>query len=263
MSDFSDPNQAVSTNVATRTIRLDPGLFALSLSPTAADPGLGLPAARVCLPPGPSAPHGALQIVPGRDDGWLSPGGQAALIRVGAGGGHAMVTLYWIGAGPAPAMKLERLNTEPGASPATPGFPAPPASTAEVVAHIEGLGDVEGRFGDWMGQRGSGRSIEGFSLAPRLGLSGADFEIRAVLGRDWLSPWLPGTHFCGSRGLALPLRGFCLRLHAAAAARLDFACLARFVDGSEVGPVGGNQICAAPSFAPLEAFQVGLRPRMG
>jgi hypothetical protein len=109
--------------------------------------------------------------------------------------------------------------------------------------------------------RGSGRAIEGFSLTPRQGISSDDFEIRAVLGRDWLSPWLPGGSFCGSRGLALPLRGFCLRLHAAAAARYDLACFARFVDGSEVGPVGTDRICASANLTALEAFQVLLCPR--
>ena len=262
MSDFSDPTQTAGTNVACRTIRLDPGLFALSLSPAATDPGPGFPAARVCLPPIPAGARDPVQIVPSRNDGWMSAGDQPTLLRIAAGGGHAMVTLYWTGAGPAPAMKLERLNMEPATGPAIPGAPMASAAAAEVVAHIEGRGDIEGRFGDWMGQRGSGRSIEGFSLAPRMGLSADDFEIRAVLGRDWLSPWLPGSHFCGSRGLALPLRGFCLRLRSPEAARLDLVCLARFVDGSEVGPVGSGQICAAPSLAPLEAFQVGLRPRM-
>jgi hypothetical protein len=133
---------------------------------------------------------------------------------------------------------------------------------AEVVAHIEGVGDVDGRFGDWVGIRGSGRAIEGFSLNPRQGISPDDFEIRAVLGRDWLSPWLPGGSFCGSRGLALPMRGFCLRLRQAAAMRYDLACFARFVDGSEVGPVGTDRLCAAPSLAPLESFQVALRQRV-
>ena len=134
---------------------------------------------------------------------------------------------------------------------------------AEVVAHIEGIGDIDGKVGDWVGMRGSGRAIEGFSLTPRQGIASDEFEIRAVLGRDWLSPWLPGGSFCGSRGLALPLRGFCLRLHPGAAARSDLACFARFVDGSEVGPVGSDRMIAAPSLAALEAFQVVLRPRVG
>lgn len=165
-----------------------------------------------------------------------------------------------MGGGVPGAALLHEPTVGPPGSP-VPGLPA--ARVAEVVAHIEGVGDVDARFGEWVGMRGSGRAIEGFSLSPRQGISPDDFEIRAVLGRDWLSPWLPGGSFCGSRGLALPLRGFCVRLHPAAAARYDLACFARFVDGSEVGPVGADRLCAAPNLTALEAFQVVLRPRVG
>jgi hypothetical protein len=224
---------------------------------------------------------------------------EATLLRVPSGGAEVVVTLYWSAAdadASPPALKLARLNVDgtPTAAPAVAvphgpvfappvaevigqGILAPPAvdliapkggqsgsspPTAEIVAHIEGVGDVDGKLGDWVGVRGSGRAIEGFSLAPRLGISAGDFAIRAVLGRDWLSPWLPGGSFCGSRGLALPLRWFCVRLLPAVAARLEFSCFARFVDGTEVGPVGSDRICAAASLAALEAFQITLRPRV-
>ena len=127
----------------------------------------------------------------------------------------------------------------------------------------QGVGDVEGTIGEWVGVRGGGRSIEGFRISPPTGLSEGDFEVRAVLGRDWFSPWLPGGSYCGSRGLALPLRGFCVRLRPEAAARYDLAISARFVDGAEAGPFGSDQIVAAPGLAGLEAFQIILRPRGG
>ena len=116
-------------------------------------------------------------------------------------------------------------------------------------------------MGEWIGRRGSGRWIEGFRFGPKAGLTAEDFDCQAVLGRDWLSPWLPGGSYCGSRGLALPLRGFCLRLRPEAAARLTLTITARFVDGTEIGPIAAGQVCASPSFAALEAFQLLLRPR--
>jgi hypothetical protein len=261
--------------VSTRVIRLDPGLFSLALMPNPADRGTGLPAVRVSPPPGPPGRREAVTISTLRGDGWMTVHDEPTLLRVPPPGAEILVTLYWStadgGASP-PALKLVRLNPDapiqgaPLAGPPAPGVPHgpyPPARAAEIVAHIEGVGDVDGKIGDWVGMRGSGRAIEGFSLAPSQGLAAEEFEIRAVLGRDWLSPWLPGGSFCGSRGLALPLRGFCLRLHPAAAARVDLACFARFVDGSEVGPVGGDRLCAAPSLAALEAFQILPRPRVG
>ena len=257
--------------VSSRLIRLDPGLFSLSLVPGAADRGTGLPGVRVSLPPGPPGRREAASISTLRGDGWMTLSDEPTLLRVPASaapaGAEVLVTLYWSsaeGAAP-PALRLVRLNPEGGAphEAAVPHGPFAPPPAAEIVAHIEGVGDVDGKFGDWVGMRGSGRAIEGFSLAPRQGISTEDFELRAVLGRDWLSPWAPGGNFCGSRGLALPLRGFVLRLRPGAAARYDLACMARFVDGSEVGPVGSDRICAAPSLAALEAFQVLLRPRVG
>jgi hypothetical protein len=266
MSDPGDATQTTGLSVSSRMIRLDPGLFSLALMPNPADRAAGLPGVRVSLPPGPSGRRDVVTISTLRGDGWMTANDEPTLIRVPNGGAEVLVTLYW-SAGDAtttpPPLKLVRLNPEgtappPGAVPHGP-FAAPPV--AEFVAHIEGIGDVDGKLGDWVGMRGSGRAIEGFSLNPRLGISAEDFEIRAVLGRDWLSPWLPGGSYCGSRGLALPLRGFSLRLHPVAAARCDLVSFARFVDGSEVGPVPADRICASANLAALEALQILLRPR--
>jgi hypothetical protein len=284
-----DPAQTAGVAVSSRVIRLDPGLFSLALVPGQMDRATGLPAARVSLPPGPPGRREAVSISTFRADGWITMSDEPTLLRVLPGGAEVFVTLYWSVASdasaPPPPLRLARLNPEgaiggtaetlagaPAGAPvreAAMGFPGNlptssgnlPTSKAEVVAHIEGVGDVDGKVGEWVGMRGSGRAIEGFSLNPRQGIAPDEFEIRAVLGRDWLSPWLPGGSFCGSRGLALPLRGFCLRLHPGAAARTDLACFARFVDGSEIGPVGTDRLCAAPSLAAMEAFQVVLRPR--
>ena len=261
------PQPTAGLNVASRLIHLDPGWFSLSLVPGTADRS-GLPGVRVCLPPAPPGRRETVSISAMRGDGWMTAHDEPVVMRVAAGGGDVLVTQYWSAADPtesAPALRLVRLNPEgagepPPASAVPHGpFAAPPP--AEIVAHVEGVGDVDGKLGDWVGMRGSGRAIEGFSLTPRHGIAAEDFEVRAVLGRDWLSPWLPGGSFCGSRGLALPLRGFCLRLHPAAAARFELASVARFVDGSDAGPIPADRICASASMAALEAFQVLLRPR--
>jgi hypothetical protein len=278
-----DPAQSAGVAVANRLIRLDPGLFGLSLMPGPSDRVAGLPAVRVSLPPGPPGRREDVSISTFRSDGWVSMNDEPTLLRVLPGGAEVLVTLYWNvsdAAAMSPPLRLVRLNPDGAVAPtadtlggaSSGGFGreavrslagGPPVARAEIVAHIEGIGDVDGKVGDWVGMRGSGRAIEGFGLTPRQGIASEEFEIRAVLGRDWLSPWLPGGSFCGSRGLALPLRGFCLRLHPGAAARSDMVCFARFVDGSEVGPVGSDRPVAAPSLAALEAFQVVVRPRLG
>ena len=129
------------------------------------------------------------------------------------------------------------------------------------MAHVYGQGDVGAALGEWVGEPGSQRWIEGFALSPRAGVGAGDVEYQAVLGRGWLSPWAEGGQFCGSRGMALPILGLCVRLRGEAAERFDAAVTASFLDGSTVGPVLDGGVCESGSLAPLEAFRVVLRPR--
>jgi hypothetical protein len=116
-------------------------------------------------------------------------------------------------------------------------------------------------LGDWIGTRGSGAWIEGFAVKPREGLAAEDIEYQGVLGRGWLSPWVEGGKFCGSRGMALPLLGIKLRLKGAAARQWECSYEATFTDGSKVGPVSADETCEAESLASLEAFRIELRRR--
>ena len=68
-----------------------------------------------------------------------------------------------------------------------------------------------------------------------------------------------GDSFCGGKRLIALLlrRSSGLRLHPAAAARQEVACFARFVDGTEVGPVGIRSNCAVhPVWPRWRAFQI-------
>jgi hypothetical protein len=82
-----------------------------------------------------------------------------------------------------------------------------------------------------MGEPGSKAWIEGFGLTPA-GIELDDIEYQAVLGRGWLSPWVEGGKFCGSRGMALPLLGIRIRLKGAAADAFDCRYAATFVDAA-------------------------------
>ena len=132
---------------------------------------------------------------------------------------------------------------------------------ARVVAHVQNVGDLEGNLGNWLGERGSGRWIEGFRITPPQDVTPAELLYRVVVGPGQLSLWTPSGRFCGSEGLAQPLRGFCVRLQGAAAENYECSYTATFVDGSVAGLISGGQLCAAATFAPLEAFQITLRPR--
>ncbi len=137
------------------------------------------------------------------------------------------------------------------------------AAEAEVAAHVQGRGDVLTRLDEWMGERGSQRWIEGFAIAPRQPVTRDDIEYQAVLGRGWLSPWSDGGHYCGSRGMALPILGLRVRLRGPAAERFDLRVSATFVDGTSVGPSDTGEACEAESLAPLEAFHVEITARPG
>jgi hypothetical protein len=203
-----------------------------------------------------------------RPDGWLSGFGDAALVRVTSGPAQLLVTVYQGPAGEhtAPNLQVMRLlegaggQKQPAPAPA-PAADAPAPVVMDMVAHIQGRGDIGALLGDWLGERGSKRWIEGFAVSPAQAVPPQDIEYQAVLGRGWLSPWAEGGQFCGSRGMALPVLGLKLRLRGASAETHECSYSATFTDGSEVGPVAAGEACEAESLAPMEAFRIEIRPR--
>jgi hypothetical protein len=83
------------------------------------------------------------------------------------------------------------------------------------MAHIQRMGDVGCRLGEWLGTKGSRQRIEGLGMAPGNGIAQEDIDYQAVLERNWLSPWVEGGKFCGSRGMAPPLLDIKVRLKGA------------------------------------------------
>jgi len=264
-------NRVLELKVSGHLMTLDSGLFCVFQAPGSPSPNpqTGLPGVRVSLPPGPAGRPEAVSISTFRDDGWLNDA--AALVRVVNGPAQVLVTVYQApSAGPdgAPRLQVMRLGPEtgsgalePAAAPAQAAQQAIAADEIGVVAHVQRTGDVPSRIGDWVGTRGSRLWIEGFSLMPHDGIAPTDIEYQAVLGRGWLSPWIDGGKFCGSRGMALPLLGLKVRLKGAVAKTHECSYSASFVDGSAVGPVPGGETCEAESLAALEAFQVVIRRR--
>ena len=262
-------NRVSELRVSGHLMTLDTGVFCVFQAPgsPAADPESGLPGVRISLPPGSASRPEAVSISTFRPDGWMDG---AALVRVAQGPAQVLVTIYQSprqGAEGAPRLQVTRLSGEAGAAqtaaaPAEPAAAAAaPAEQAAIVAHVQRTGDVGGAVGDWIGTRGSRMWIEGFGISPKDGLTDDDIEYQAVLGRGWLSPWVEGGKFCGSRGMALPLLGMTIRLKGAAARAWECSYSATFTDGSEVGPVQAGETCEAESLAALEAFQVVLRRR--
>ncbi len=279
----------VSANLMT----LDSGLFCIFNAPGSPlpDPASGLPGVRVSVPTGPVFRPDAITITGFRDDGWLGGWNGAALVRVTRGPAQILVTIYQAPNSKAepPRLQILRLaeagalpplgrapaavataaappqaasaGAPPPAKPAPAPAASPPSKSGEIVAHVQGRGDVTTSLDDWMGEPGSKRWVEGFSVSPKGPVGPGDIEYQAVLGRGWLSPWAEGGQYCGSRGMSLPILGLRMRLRGEAADRFDCIVQASFVDGTEVGPSDNGEPCQAESLAPLEAFRIKLVPR--
>jgi hypothetical protein len=265
----ADANQPRVTElrVSGHLMTLDAGLFCVFQVPGApvSGDGSGLPGVRISLPPGAASRPEAVRISSFRDDGWLT-GDSAALVRVADGQAQILVTVYQSPLHApelAPRLQVLRLSAAPSGIAPTRPSPVETGGAVEVMAHIQRAGDVGVPLGTWLGKRGSNQWIEGFAVLPQAGVAAEDVEYQAVLGRGWLSPWVEGGKFCGSRGMALPLLGFKVRLKGAAAR--DYACVysATFVDGSVAGPVENGEACEAESLAALESLLIELRPLGG
>lgn len=267
MADQGAPQKLITElKTSAHLMLLDAGVFCVFHAPggPAPDGHTGLPGVRLSLPPAP-AQRGRVRISTFGDDGWIGGAEGAALVRVEGGPAQVLVTVYQVpdGAQEAPRLQVMRLTEDPrvGRKPGPMAAPQPSAAPPEIVAHVHGRGDVGGRFGLWIGERGGKRWIEGFAVTAPAGLEAGDIEYQAVLGRDWISPWAEGGQFCGSRGMSLPLLGLRARLRGRAVATHELALEATFVDGTALGPVEAGEGCQAESFAPLEAFRVELRER--
>lgn len=270
---MSDNAQSPITElkVSGHTMALDPGIYCIFNAPgsTPPEPGTGLPTVRISAAPGVTA--GEVDVSCLDSQGWIVPS-TATLVRVSRARSNVLVTVYQAldTKAEAPQIQVVRVSEAPEA--VTPAATAPvraapaaapkPAAPKEVtvVAHIYSLGDVGGSIGQWLGEPGSKRWIEGFGLAPVGIVPIEDIEYQAVLGRGWLSPWSAGGQFCGSRSMSLPILGLRVRLRGDSAKTHRIKLEASFIDGSTVGPVGDGEPCEAESLAALEAFCVSIEP---
>ncbi len=293
----STPNIAgriVELKVSGNLMTLDVGLFCLFQQPGMAPPpqdGSGLPGVRISVPPQVQTPNPAQAPAQGQvtikglhEDGWLGPQGGAALVQVVGAPAQILITVYQSPNHPAdtaPRLQVVPLSASPAQAAmgdkgkAGQAGTAPPPARAQsgsapldkmitdkdIVAHVQRMGDVGVALGEWLGTPGSGDWIEGFGITPQHDIPVDDIEYQAVLGKGWLSPWVTDGKFCGSRGMALPLLGFNLRLRGKTAEQFQCHYRASFLDGTRIGPIAAGKSCEAASLSPLEAFQVILRPR--
>jgi LPS sulfotransferase NodH len=160
---------------------------------------------------------------------------------------------------------LQETEPPPGTTPGAVAA-APPAAAvagpvqADIVAHVRNIGNVVGTNGDWLGRPGDGSWIEGFSIMPRQGLTADDLEYCGIQDFGRMLPWASAGAYSGTRGMTAPLRGLCVRPRDATSGRFRCEYSGRFQDGETVGPIQAGLPCRSSRLAPLEAFQIVLRP---
>ena len=255
--------------VSGRLITLDKGLYCVTQEFSAStEAAYGLLGMHLSLPPSEGSQPEAAAILTLHEDGWLQRGSDAALVRVLNGPAQILVTVYQspssgasIPPNPQVICLLKPADRQGGQASSWRPTRAV-QQVADVLAHVQGQGDVGGPLGAWIGVRGSKRRIEGFAITPIDGIPDANIEYQAVLGPNRMSPWVKAGEFCGTRGMALPIFGLRVRLRGASATSYECFYAATFVNGASVGPMLAGEACEAKILAPIEAISVTIRPRI-
>lgn len=285
----NNQQRVIDLDVDGHLMSLGAGLYCIYHAPNQTAPDeFGFPGVRISLPPFPQANQVSVQTF--EKDGWIGGEKNAALVRVSGGPGLILVTVYKNPAHqhPAPKLQVVRLNDAPNivvnpvmqqqvrsvASVDKPIANSPSSSVQQtassqhadqkegfmVIAHVQREGDVIVPAGNWVGQPDSKAWIEGFGLSMEKNIFDPnDIEYQAVLGKGWMSPWYSGNQFCGSRGMALPLLGICIRLKGEAEKKYSLTLTASFIDGTKLA-TGSSEVLSSPSLAPLESFKLDIVP---
>lgn len=262
-------------------LSFEPGLYAVDFSAARSAPtdvGLHLPCLRLEPIPPSGRQIGRAFVSATSEGGWIWRSIEPTFVLVVGGPAGVVLTIYKASDGmPSPQVRIRYIGAE-DAAPRPPGpavvppVPLVPVNAAPLpgqptpvpisqLAHVRGVGDLKTVGTEWTGRPGGNAPIEGFAIMP-IGMIGEDsLEYQAVLGNNWNTPWFSAGEFCGSRGLALELLGFRLRLKDSVAAKYDCDYWGSFVGKGIVGPIANGEVCEAEG-APLEAIRIviALRP---
>lgn len=179
----------------------------------------------------------------GTTDRWLIRPSDMIVVKIVNDAASLMLTSVRSSNGAPLSIDIKRLG--PGSYPVAD---APPASTdpksvpAQILAHIQNLGDVP--FTDGLAGCMAGRLwIEAFAVGPVGDLGPDAVEYCGVTADGLQTPWLGNQMLCGSRGQGTPMMGFAIRLKPEFAQQYDCLYTGKFVSGSRVGPLSNGDLC--------------------
>jgi hypothetical protein len=253
---------------------------------------LSLPAVHVGLGPGVRTEDVEFVAGPNIHGAWLFSQGDLLVAKVNGNGAALVLTSVRAPGGEVLSITVERLearadatsaqadaSTDAPSSPATrPNkFPAnePARSEAssaandlllpvQIGAHIRARGDLSFADVPWAGRVAPGLWIESFSVRPLRRLAAQDVEYKGLTGSGFETPWLSDDKMCGTKGMAVPLVGFAVRLKpGTATADYDCEYSGYFQSGVTIGPLRNGAPCRSTvANDPLEGIQVRLTKRM-
>lgn len=262
-----------TTIISTSTFLVfEPGLYAILFKTErsgSTNVGLRLPCARLEAV-GADGDGGIAAVTTLPEGGWISTETAAAYVLVAGGRAGALLTIYRSSdTATMPSVEFRAVFKSADIQPAAPVTGAENPAQAQlpgkgdpilsVTVHVQTLGDVAGRSGTWVGKQGGLQPIEGFQLdAPNL--ESGMITYQGVMGHDWLTPWSEVGHFCGSRGLNLPMLGYSIKLSAIASQLLEIEYSGIFNNAITIGPLKEG-VCSADGKS-LTAMKISLRARV-
>jgi GT2 family glycosyltransferase len=268
---------ALSASV--QVLPLPPGLYLFSVQSAAAavaatKDGLKLPAVHVGLGPGVRSEQVEFIAGPSTHGAWLFAKGDLLVTRINGTGATLIVSSMRAPGGDLLSIKVERLDARAEALSPAPAVAAPtpapakpardsPALPIRISAHIRTRGDMSFVDVPWAGRVGSGLWIESFSVRPLERFTAKDLEYKGLTASGFETPWLSDEKMCGTKGMAVPLVGFAVRLKPSpASAAYDCEYSGYFQSGATVGPLRNGAPCRSTvANDPLEGLQIRLVKR--
>lgn len=261
-------------NVTVEILSLEKGMYLFTVR-SGARPRIGndgdllAPALRIGPAPGVPARDAVIVGGPRSDGNWLCRPTDMIVVRAAGEPTRILLTSFRV-EGQAPLeVKMERLDqgravTCPEESirqpPATPAIVPAVARQSEdapavlpaieraaknerrrlrmqITVHVKDRGEMRFSGREWAGCIGENLPIESFSILPLEELTAGQIEYKALTATGIETPWVSDGAPCGTRGMAVALVGFAVRIKPRSGAPL-YVCEYRgsFLSGKTAGP---------------------------
>jgi glycosyltransferase involved in cell wall biosynthesis len=284
-------------SASVQVLPLPTGLYLFSVkaatpTPPRVNGELTLPAVHVGLGPGVRSDQVEFIAGPSTQGAWLFAPGDLLVTKINGSGATLIMTSVRAPGGDVLSIVVERLEsrtdvlsstqraagTDVKATPPGPPAKAPgsmplqeaqkPGSDlavpVQIGAHVRSRGDMTFADMPWAGRVAPGLWIEAFSVRPMNRFEVQDIEYKGLTGSGFETPWLSDDKMCGTKGMAVPLVGFAVRLKPSpATAGYECEYSGYFQSGVTVGPLRNGAPCRSTvANDPLEGIQVRLLKRL-